>query len=252
MAALLSSMGNLIVGQDSGFPPGNNNSSNSVLIANNGVVTLAGGLIVAKDGYGNQNANCNSVTITNGGQLYAKATSYIGGDAFGYATTAVSNTVTVAGNAALWDLGGTNLYVGYGAGTKINNALTVNEGGVVTNVSALTVSAANALALGAGGRIYAGAVTNAGTMSVWIDDSMSPRSGCLTVAGNLDIAGATLDLRVAGTAYGANVIATYGALTGVFAATNGLPVWGGSVDYAHGGNQIAVIVSPAGAVLMVR
>jgi hypothetical protein len=255
--------GDVLVGYGSGgvFDAGNTRS-NTLTIAN-GSVTRAGGAIYIgrMTYYSGINSSYNSLVVTNGGRLFTRGDSFVGGDMdpgrFWWGTM-VGNTATVGGSLngtnATWDLGASNLRVGarwVGSDVITDNVLAVKAGGVVTNVRALTVTATNALALGPGGQIYAGAATNAGTMTVGIDTAMTPSCGRLEVAGNLNIAGATLDLAAGQTLRGVHVIATYGTRTGTFAATNGLPVWG-MVDYAYEGNQVAVIVSPPGALLIVR
>lgn len=90
-------------------------------------------------------------------------------------------------------------------------------------------------------------------MIVGIDNAMTPACGRLTVTGNLNITGATLDMAVNRSVDGVHIVAQYGgALTGRFAVTNGLAEWGATVDYAFEGKQIAVIVLPPSAVLIVR
>jgi autotransporter-associated beta strand protein len=223
------------------WPTGNDHcsaTSNTMVIANRGVVRSGGEVYVGtlNPGSGNGSASWsfNSLTITNGGQLYSNGTttSYIGRVLSTYTTAkANSNTVTIAGSLngtnSLWDLGGKALHLGYttNASSAIGNVLRVNAGGVATNISSLRVSATNTLSLGAGGLVYASAVTNAGTMTVGLDDSQ-PAGACgrLTVTGALDLNNVTLNFVTNGVPAGsAYVIASYGSLTGSFAATNGLP-----------------------------
>lgn len=52
-------------------------------------------------------------------------------------------------------------------------------------------------------------------------------------------------------ANGRCVTASYGSLTGEFAVTNGLPRFS-RIEYAHDGNQIAVVMPAAGMLLLVR
>ncbi|MCX6879537.1 MAG: autotransporter-associated beta strand repeat-containing protein [Verrucomicrobia bacterium] len=68
-------------------------------------------------------------------------------------------------------------------------------------------------------------------------------SDLFAVSGALDITGATLNLTANGPLEVPFVIATYGSRTGTFAAVNGLPP-GSVIDYAYGGNQLA-ITNPA-------
>lgn len=170
--ALLVSAGDVMVGfTDYGGPTV---VSNSALIANGGVVRAGGGLVVGVIGYQAGTERGNSVTVTNGGQLYTKAASYIGAGNYGgsWPGYAISNSVTVAGSNALWDLGSQSLIVGAGGGLgSSNNTLTVGTGGVVTNVNLVVGAGAAALnnqAVVAGGSLYANSVmigTNGATFN---------------------------------------------------------------------------------------
>ncbi len=76
---------------------------------------------------------------------------------------------------------------------------------------------------------------------------IAPGNDTLAVTGALTISGATLDLAVTGTpAAPAYVIATYGSLTGTFAAVNNLPA-GYSIDYGHNSGTAIALVSGAPA-----
>ncbi len=221
-------------------PTGNDNcntTNNTVLIANGSVVRAGAEVYVGALDPGRANGNgsysFNSLTITNGGQLYSGgATSYIGRVVSTYAAAkANSNTVTVAGSLngtnALWNLGGKPLIVGYTTtSTAIGNVLTVGAGGVVTNISTLTVSPTNTLSLGAGGRIY--------------------------VTGALNVNNATLNIVTNGAPIGTYVLASYGTLTGSFAATNGIPR-NNILDMNYKGlNQVAIVAPPSGMLLIIR
>ena len=253
-------LGNLAVGRIFNYAGSSSSvaSSNSLLIANGGLVNVPGGFFLGADstasGYNAfGTASFNSLTITNGGQLITATNSYIG-----LANTSGSvmnnNTATIGGSLngtnATWNLGGRNLTLGsaVGGATATGNVLTVSSGGVVTNVGSLTISATNTLSMLAGGQIYANAATNAGTLTVGLNDSLAPACGRLTVSGSLNITGATLNLAFTGSTAGTHILAKYGTLTGTFAAINGLPA-GGRVDYAYaGGTQIAVRV-PQGTMI---
>jgi hypothetical protein len=252
-------LGNLVVGRVFNNLGTGSASSNSLLIANGGYVNVPGGFFLGADSTDSSftlsgTASFNSLTITNGGQLISGADSYIG--LAQQAGSVMNNNAAIIGGSlngtnATWNLGGRNLYVGSRiiSGTATGNVLTVSSGGVVTNVASLTVSTTNTLSLLAGGQIYANAATNAGTLTVGLNDSLAPACGRLTVSGSLNITGATLTLDVTGhPAQSVYVMASYGSLTGTFSAINGLPA-GGRVDYAYaGGTQIAVRV-PQGTMI---
>lgn len=248
-------------------PSGNDNcnaTNNTALIANGSVVRANGEIYVGAlaPGYANGNGtySFNSLTITNGGQLYSgSAASYIGRVASSYVNgKANGNTVTIAGSLngtnAMWNLGGQPLYVGFTTnGPAIGNVLTVGAGGVATNISCLTVSGTNTLSVGAGGLVYANAVTNSGTMTVGIDSMVTPDCGCLVVAGNLNLSNTTLNIvtnsKPVSAAY---VIASYGSLTGGFAATNGMPsLYIVNMNYKSL-NQIALTAPPPGLTITLR
>ena len=76
----------------------------------------------------------------------------------------------------------------------------------------------------------------------------------LAVGGNLDITGATVDfedIEDGGTTLDneAYVFATYDTLTGTFGTVTDLPS-GYTIDYAYGGNSIALVPEPATFVLL--
>jgi hypothetical protein len=229
---------------------------NNRMVVDNGTFSSGSGLFiglgsVATGGGG----GTNSLAVANGGSFSATTLwlgSYPQDQGFGSA----SNTVTVAGTnstggKATINLKGGNLAIGNGQGAR-NNLLLVGNGGIITNMGSLLVTATNTLSLGAGGQIYAGAVTNAGALNAAIASAQSPACGCINVTGNLNITGATLNLSIAGNGVGTHILANYGTLTGRFAATNGLPA-GGKLYYSYGGgNQIAVVVAAQGTLLMVQ
>jgi hypothetical protein len=118
----------------------------------------------------------------------------------------------------------------------------------VTNISALIVSGTNTLSLGAGGLIYAGVVTNSGTMAVRLDKNVTPACGRLAVNGNLNLSNARLDVSIIGTPTEPCVIASYGSRTGSFAATNGLSDKY-RLEMNYKGNQIAIVYAAAGTLI---
>jgi len=239
--------------------------TNALTVAEGGVVNVAGGLYVGVTGYnmydgGDNTQSGNSLTVTNGGRLFTKADCYIGSDADNlyqgnpaWKGTLYSNLATVGGSLngtdATWNLGGQKLYVGYAGyanSIAMYNRLTASQGGVVTNISTLTVKADNTVELAPGGKIYATAATINGTLSVSTDDAVTPSCGHLKVSGTLNVANATLNLvmppkPLPGAVY---IIGSYGTLTGLFKGTNGLPVDCILNMNYNSLKQIAVVVPP--------
>jgi len=246
-------LGNLSLGYIDGYVV---SCSNTLLIANGGLVNVPGALNVGWANAASAMGTFNNVTITNGGQFFTGADSYIGRAAVN-SSTSINNTATIAGvlngTNATWNLGGKILSIGpaVSGATAISNSLTVGPGGVVTNMAILMVKATNSLTLGVGGQIFANTVTNLGAMAVGIDNTMTPTSGRLVVAGRLDVSGIPLNVNVKGSGLGIHIIATYGTLIGQFSTTNGLPP-SGNVKYGYNGNQIAVLVPGQGTVIAVR
>jgi hypothetical protein len=241
---------NLFVGSASVARQAN---KNSVLISNGGLVSGPALSVGYANAAGATN-NSNSVTLVNGGQLFTKFDSYVGRANNASGAIANNNSAWVTGANSQWHMGGKNLTVGFKTGTGVatGNVFSVSGGGVVTNVSALIVKAANTLSLGAGGLIAAGAVTNAGTLAVTIDGSQTPACGRLAVTGNLNVTGATFNLTVATTATDPCVIATYGSLTGGFSVTNGLSdKYRLDMNYKSE-NKIAIIYTAAGTLIQLK
>ncbi|MFM7075160.1 MAG: PEP-CTERM sorting domain-containing protein, partial [Planctomycetaceae bacterium] len=94
---------------------------------------------------------------------------------------------------------------------------------------------------------FSPAVGGFGLLEIDIDGLLSDM---LSVSGNLDLSGATLDLNFIGPPTGmAYLIADYGTLTGTFGTVVDLPA-GWHVDYTFGGmNRIAVVPEPSAIVL---
>jgi len=205
------------------------NGTNSDLNIGTGAVTMGATRIVTV----NSNA-----TLTVGGT--------ISGAGFG---------LTKAGTGTL-KLGGNSTYTG---ATLVTNGTLLVNGSLGTN----TVSVTNNATLGGTGTVngsvfvwanctnapgdsigvfnVASNMTISGTLAIEIDDTQTPKCDTVAVSRNLNISGATLKITANGTlGQSAYVIATYGSLTGAFAATNGLPT-GCTLDYAYSGNQIAIL-----------
>ena len=149
---------------------------NGLLIDAGATVTNAGNLSVGMSA----GAVGNWLTITNGGRHFLTAGSAYVGNA------ADSNTMTVAGGplgAGFWNLGGRAVYVGSGAAN--GNVLMVS-GGLVTNITTLTVgttntSLNNSVTIANGGMLYATTVLNGGNTGGFV----APNSMVTVTSGGL-------------------------------------------------------------------
>jgi autotransporter-associated beta strand protein len=284
---VLTSVGNMFVGHVNN-QQGNDlaSTANRLTVTGTGTASMtsitvgyaqAAGIVSAPE-----KANVNVVQVTSGGTLTTSGVNYIGRAVANF-TQANANTLTVSGTGSSWNAGNqtinvgftsnagatsdnniltvassgslinvSSLVVGTGTGAETGNILTVSSGGMATNISALIVATNNTLSLGAGGQIYATAVTNSGTLSVALDKAVTPSSGCLTVTGNLNLSNTKLDISVSGKVIGAQVIATYGSLTGGFSVTNGLPENYKLVMNYGNTNKIAIVGSEPGSIVIIE
>lgn len=156
-----------------------------------------------------------------------------------------------------WTLTGTNTYTGtttVNSGTLLVNgtqnvatgAVTVaggTLGGNGTIGGNITVNAGGTLAPGAstGTLTAVNSVTVGGTLGIDVSGANSDK---LAVGSTLNISAATLNVNVgAAPTEPVYIIASYGALTGTFASTTGIPA-GYSIDYNYNSlNQIALVGS---------
>lgn len=148
------------------------------------------------------------------------------------------------------DLGGSGGVVKTGAGTLNLNGTNSYPGATNVNAGTLggtgtlagTVSVLSGAELNPGvttGVLSAGSATIAagGTLGIDIAEAGPVAADRLDVTNNLTISGATLDLNGTPTSR-VYILASYGTRTGTFAAPS-IPS-GYSLDYAFGGNQIAI------------
>lgn len=166
--------------------------------------------------------------------------------------------VTKSGAGTL-KLTGTSTFDGastVSAGTLLNNgslgstAVTVSTGaffggtGVGTNT--VTINSGGTLAAGDGGigSLTVAAADIDGTLAVETNGSGAGTIDLLNVTGQLDISSATLSFTNIGSALddAVYILATYGSLVGTFASAN--TPSGYSLDYAFGGNSIALVAIP--------
>jgi hypothetical protein len=169
----------MVAGADSLWNLGNYNltvgsggASNILLVSDAGVVTNAAAVVV---GAASAAGSFNRLVITNSGRLFSTGAASLGGVA-----AQVSNTVVVTGTGSVWNLGNANLVLGLATAT--GNVLTLDQGGTVGGIGALTVNSNNAVYLN-GGTLAAAAVTNkTARYSTWAM-GRSPRHSSRWAAG---------------------------------------------------------------------
>jgi len=169
----------------------------------------------------------------------------------------------------IWTLTNTNTYTGP---TTVAAGVLAVDGSIASSSGVTVASGATLRGIGTvattvvdvGGHVapgnsigtltVSGSMTINGTLDVEYDDSLPQQIDLLNVSGTLDITSATVDfadisdgtIGLSGSAY---VFATYGTLTGSqFASVVDLPT-GYTIDYAYGGNNIALVPEPTAALL---
>ena len=217
---------------------------NSVWIYNGGVANLSG--VVGVGGLtagGPGNGYMNAIVVTNAGLLNSVGGNigYVGGGC-GYN---VSNSATITGSGSIWNLGGGTLSM-----ASTGNALTVANGGMVTNGSGINLSstAISSIIVTNGGKILGGALRVTGTgntawlgggnqTSTWVSsgDFLFPQ-GIAISSGN------TLTIDANGVMY-----ATNGTLSGVdIGFEQGSYVYNNSLTVQNGGQ---LWINPLGLTL---
>jgi len=223
-----SSVASLIIGGAGQL--GGGNYTNTITLASTGA---AGG---AELNYASSATQVLSGTISGSGILTLNG--------FGTLTLSAANTYT--GTTTITN--GTLLVNGsLAAGSAVTVISSGTLGGTGTVYGAVTVNSGGTNAPGGAAGVSLGVlncatnVTIAGTLSIDVDDTQTPTCDKLAVGGALNITGSTLNIVPAGSPTGlVYVIASYGSLSGSFAATNGLPA-GYVVDTRYNGsNQIAM------------
>ena len=179
---------NLYIG-GSGGGLGNQSTYSSVNIGQNGWVTNINAVIVGPD----TNSLFNSLNIANGGQLFSLTASMIGAY-----SNANNNSVSIGGSFgttnAMWTMNGQALTIG-GTNWSTNNSVTLNTGGLLTNVSTIRMGGAGTLLNFNGGTL---AVSASGML-------ISTNAGTVSATNYVQAGGAVID-------------------TGIFTVTNGLPM----------------------------
>ncbi len=191
----------LYIGSSSGTSPG---LSNSVIVTAGGVLTNIATYSLAVGAC--TGANCNSLMVTNGGQLFMSSgqlsvgayknaaggnsnTMVLGNSVLnnngegniGYASSGNALTLTASSS---WSLGNNKLWVGLGAAA--GNAVLVDNGAAVANITTLTVgttntSANNSLTIANNGSLAAAVVVVGGSTG----GSVAPNNVVLITTGGL-------------------------------------------------------------------
>ncbi|RYD19855.1 MAG: hypothetical protein EOP88_17390 [Verrucomicrobiaceae bacterium] len=194
--------------------------------------------------------NTRNLTLGNGDAngSFSGAITFTGGSStihkVGAGTQVLSGNVSTVGTGTV--SGGALLING-----TWNTGLTANSGGTIggtgTISGAVTVNAGGKLAPGASiESLGVGSANIAGTLVTEYDGTGSGTIDLLSVTGLLDIANATVDFNMFGTALddASYIFASYGSLNGAaFANVVDLPS-GYEINYAFGGNNIALVAVP--------
>lgn len=227
-----------------------NSGGNRTLTVNNTGLTTLGGTVNLSNDATNRTLTINgtgnatiSGAIVNGGTATASGFTYSGGG-----TLLLGNTSTYTGATIV--SAGTLLVNGAlgNTATAVNGSATL--GGTGTIGGSVTVAATAFLAAGDNGIESLGvasAVIN-GSLLTQFNGTGGGTIDLLVATGNLDIANATLDLSMIGGGSALDdasyIFATYGSLTGsAFSSVLNLPA-GYEIDYAFGGNNIALVAVP--------
>ncbi len=203
--------------------------------------------------------DANTTLTFNSDFAYAGSSTYGQWRLWGAGHGVINGNITTTGarleknGAGTWTLNGTNGYTGI---TEVKGGKLLVNGSIVSD----TTVSANAT-LGGDGTISANAIVNAGgTMAAGNSVGTLTVTGNTTLAGTLktELDGATTDLLIVGGALditaatvdfdvlttltgGPYVFATYGSLVGTqFATVTDLPT-GYTIDYAYGGDSIALV-----------
>jgi hypothetical protein len=134
--------------------------SNTITVAQDGILTVAGGIYL---GYNYQGSGQdNRLVVTNGGRVTFGATSYIGYNSASNCTAWIGGVDPSSGEPSVLDGKGAKCMIGYAAAKR--NSIVIDQGGIMTNGNLVvgddTTSAGNNYALQSalivtnGGRLY--------------------------------------------------------------------------------------------------
>ncbi len=107
--------------------------SNNECRIDGGLVTNVGAVQLAYNPNASPVINGGSLTITNGGRLYSTGASIVS-----TTTASTGNVITVTGASSLWKLGNQSLTIGFST-TSSSNLLVIDKGGLVDDISTLSV-----------------------------------------------------------------------------------------------------------------
>ena len=192
-------------------------------------------------------SNTRNLTLGNNNATgdFAGNMSFSGGSStinkVGSGTQVLSGNITTAGAGTI--SGGTLQIDGsWSNGISVANGATLAGDGTIGGTA--TIQSGGTIAPGASiGTLGVAAATLNGTLLV---EYSGATIDLLNVTGALDITNATVDFDMIGSALSepSYVFATYGSLTGTqFATVSNLPV-NYEIDYAFGGNNIALVLIP--------
>jgi len=112
-------------------------TGNWVRVVQGGIITNVTSVFVGGSLVSDIRCVNNALSVTNGGQLFSRSASVIG-----LSTNDNNNVVTVAGNAAFWDLGGSALTNGNHV-EAVGNIVNVLDGGILANAGIVVLGGAN-------------------------------------------------------------------------------------------------------------
>ena len=155
---------NLTCAGGTGTPTSQQPGTNvTIRVDQGGVITNVNPVYVGKD----TNSYGNTIIVTNGGQLFSSSAAYVG------FVPGSSNGMIVGGafgpTNSTWNHGGGSVTIG-NAAAATNSYVTLNPGGVLTNVSSIILGGVNSLLTFNGGTLAAGTngnliATNATTVN---------------------------------------------------------------------------------------
>jgi PKD repeat protein len=202
----------------------NSNSFGSTLVISNSALMIVSGTFRVGGGSSQGGSRNNVLLLDTGAKLYTQSGPATIGN-YGTPTStspSYNNSATVQGGA-VWDNGNSSFVIGYyaGLGAATGNVLTVGVGGVVTNISNLTITSSNTLNMAGGflSALTACAGTLQGFGTVTNDVSISGTGmlipfnslGTLTFAKKLTLSSTTTTTVQLGT--NSNPTVVQGALT---------------------------------------
>jgi PKD repeat protein len=215
----------------------NSNSFGSALVISNSALMEVSSTFRVGSGSSSGGSSNNTLLLDTGGKLFTQSGPVtIGNNGTSTAPSpSYNNSATVQGGA-IWDNGNATFIVGYaaGGGAATGNVLTVGVGGVVTNISHLTITPSNTLNMGGG-------IVNA------LTECDGTVQGFGTVRNDVTVTGFLIPFNSLGTlAFSNKLTLTSAATTTVQLGTNsnamvvrGILTLGGTLNITDGGGFAA-------------